>query len=221
MRGKKLRFCGYYEDITMFIPTILEGNENSHVRIDLYSRLLMDRIVLVDGPISQDLATSVCSQLIFLSSHAKGQDIYMYINSPGGDVTAGFAIYDTMRYISNPVSTVCLGYAASMGAFLLVGGEKGKRYSLPNSEILLHQPFAGIRGQVSDIEICAKNVIHKKHKMIRILSKNTGIEMKELEKITDRDLFITPEKAMKMGIIDRILENEDDLAVALTETATS
>ena len=198
----------------MFVPTIIEKNSDNTVQMDLFSRLLLDRIVLVAGAIDGALATTITSQLLFLSSHEPDKDIYMYINSPGGETTAGFAIYDTMKYIKNDVVTISVGMAASMGAFLLAGGTNGKRYALPHSQIMLHQPLGGIQGQASDIAICAKNVLQTKNMITEILSKNTGIEKERLEIMTDRDFFITPMEAKQLGLIDHILENQDDLKAA-------
>ena len=198
----------------MFVPTIIEKNSDNTVQMDLFSRLLLDRIVLVAGAIDGALATTITSQLLFLSSHEPDKDIYMYINSPGGETTAGFAIYDTMKYIKNNVVTISIGMAASMGAFLLAGGTIGKRYALPHSQIMLHQPLGGIQGQASDIAICAKNVLETKNMITSILSENTGIDRNKLEIMTDRDFFINPKEAKDLGIIDHILENQDDLKAA-------
>ncbi len=171
---------------------------------DIYSRLLEDRIIFLNGEIDDNVANSIVAQLIYLEGKNPDKDIFLYINSPGGSISAGLAIYDTMKYIKCDVSTLCIGLAASMGAFLLAGGTKGKRFALPNSEILIHQPLGGAQGQASDILIHAKHIEFIKKKMNTILSANTGKPLKVVEKDTDRDNFMTPEEAKDYGIIDEI-----------------
>ncbi len=186
------------------IPMVIDqtgGNERSY---DIYSRLLEDRIIFLTGEINDVTANVVIAQLIYLEGKNPDKDIYLYINSPGGSVSAGIAIYDTMNYIKCDVSTICIGLAASMGAFLLSSGTKGKRYALPNSEIMIHQPLGGAQGQASDIEIQAKHIQKTKQMLNKILSENTGKSLSVIEKDTDRDNYMTAEEAKKYGLIDNI-----------------
>ncbi len=171
---------------------------------DIYSRLLEDRIVFLNGEIDDNVANLVIAQLIYLEGKNPDKDIFLYINSPGGAVSAGLAIYDTMQYIKCDVTTICVGLAASMGAFLLSSGTKGKRFALPNSEIMIHQPLGGAQGQASDIEIQARHMAHIKEKLNKILSENTGKSIKTIEKDTDRDNYMTADEALKYGLIDKI-----------------
>ena len=173
---------------------------------DIYSRLLKDRIVFLGGPVEDQTANTVIAQLLFLESEDKEKDIKLYINSPGGSVTAGLAIYDTMQYIKPDVSTICVGLAASMGAVLLAAGAKGKRYSLPNSEILIHQVMGGAEGQASDIKIRAERIIKIRDRLNEILVKHTGQKFDKIEKDTDRDYFLSAEESLAYGIIDKIIE---------------
>ena len=184
----------------------LEQTGRGERSYDIYSRLLKDRIIFLGSEIVDDVANSIVAQLLFLESEDPDKDINLYINSPGGSVTAGLAIYDTMQYIRPKVSTICVGLAASMGAILLAGGAKGKRLALPNAEIMIHQPLGGARGQASDIEIQAKNIIKTKERMNRILSSHTGKDYKTVARDTDRDNYMTAEEAMKYGLIDKIIE---------------
>ena len=190
-----------------YAPTVIEKTDRGERAYDIYSRLLEDRIVFLSGEIDDAMADTVVAQLIFLESVADDKDITIYINSPGGSVTAGMAIYDTMNYIKCDVSTVCIGLAASMGAFLLSSGTKGKRYSLPNSEIMIHQPLGGFRGQASDIMIHAENIQKTKEKLNQILAKNTGKDYEQVVKDTDRDNFMSAEEALEYGLIDKIFTN--------------
>lgn len=192
----------------MYIPYVIEKTSNGERSYDIYSRLLKDRIVLLSGEIDDDLANSVIAQLLFLAAEDPDKDISLYILSPGGSVTAGMAIYDTMNYIKPDVSTICLGYAASMGAFLLSAGAKGKRYSLPNSEIMIHQVLGGYKGQATDIEIHTRNILRIKERLNRILSKNTGQTFEKISNDTERDYFMTPEEALEYGLIDKIVEKK-------------
>ncbi|MBQ6112281.1 MAG: ATP-dependent Clp endopeptidase proteolytic subunit ClpP, partial [Synergistaceae bacterium] len=173
---------------------------------DIYSRLLKDRIIFLGSEIVDDVANSIVAQLLFLESEDPDKDINIYINSPGGSVTAGLAIYDTMQYIKPQVSTICVGLAASMGAILLAGGAKGKRLALPNAEVMIHQPLGGARGQASDIEIQAKNILKTKERMNKILAAHTGQDIETIARDTDRDNYMTAEEAMKYGLIDKIIE---------------
>ena len=190
-----------------YAPTVIEKTDRGERAYDIYSRLLEDRIVFLSGEIGDAMADTVVAQLIFLESVADDKDITIYINSPGGSVTAGMAIYDTMNYIKCDVSTVCIGLAASMGAFLLSSGTKGKRYSLPNSEIMIHQPLGGFRGQASDIMIHAENIQKTKEKLNQILAQNTGKDYEQVVKDTDRDNFMSAEEALEYGLIDKIFTN--------------
>ncbi len=191
------------------IPTIIEKTNHGEKAYDLYSRLLKDRIILLGDEIDDSTANIVVAELLYLDS-LNHNDISLYINSPGGSVTSGMAIYDTMNMIKSDVSTICVGMAASMGAFLLSSGAKGKRYSLPNSEIMIHQPLGGAKGQATEIKIAAEHILKLKDKLNHILSRNTGQKLKTIEKDTDRDNFMTPEEALSYGIIDKVLEKEKD-----------
>ncbi|MBO4369135.1 MAG: ATP-dependent Clp endopeptidase proteolytic subunit ClpP [Desulfovibrio sp.] len=195
----------------MLIPTVIESTGRSERAYDIYSRLLKDRIVLLGSEVDDHVASLICAQLLFLESQDPEKEISLYINSPGGSVTAGFAIYDTMRYITAPVSTVCMGMAASMGAFLLCAGEKGMRYALPNSQIMIHQPLGGYRGQATDIEIHAKEIIRLKERLNRIMAENAGRSFEEIAQTTERDHFLTAEEAQELGLIDRVLVSRKDL----------
>jgi ATP-dependent Clp protease protease subunit len=187
------------------VPYVIEQTNRGERSYDIYSRLLKDRIIFLSEEVNDVTASLVVAQLLFLEAEAPDKDINFYINSPGGSVTAGMAIYDTMRYIKSDVSTICVGIAASMGAFLLAGGQKGKRFSLPNAEILIHQPMGGTRGQATDIQIHAEHILRTKAKMNQILSENTGRSLEEVTRDTDRDNYMTAEEALDYGIIDRII----------------
>jgi len=188
------------------VPYVIEQTNRGERSYDIYSRLLKDRIIFLSEEVNDVTASLVVAQLLFLEAEATDKDINFYINSPGGSITAGMAIYDTMRYIKSDVSTICVGIAASMGAFLLAGGKKGKRFALPNSEILIHQPMmAGLRGQATDIQIHAEHILRTKLKMNQILSENTGRSLEEITNDTDRDHYMTAEEALDYGIIDRII----------------
>ena len=188
----------------MLIPMVVDQTGNSERSYDIYSRLLEDRIIFLNGEIDDNIANIVVAQLIYLEGKNPDKDIFLYINSPGGSVSAGLAIYDTMKYIRCDVSTICIGRAASMGAFLLAGGTKGKRFSLPNSEIMIHQPLGGAQGQVSDIQIQANHIQDIKDRMNKMLSENTGKPLEIVEKDTDRDNYMTAKEAKEYGIIDEI-----------------
>ncbi len=188
----------------MLIPMVVDQNGASERSYDIYSRLLEDRIVFLNGEVTDESANLVIAQLIYLEGKNPSKDISLYINSPGGSVTAGLAIYDTMKYIKCDVSTICVGLAASMGAFLLAGGTKGKRFALPNSEIMIHQPIGGAQGQASDIQIQAKHIQKMKDNLNRILSENTGKPIEVVEKDTDRDNYMSAEEAKTYGVIDDI-----------------
>lgn len=186
------------------IPVVVEHTDRGERSYDIYSRLLEDRIIFLSGEINDAMANTIVAQLIYLEAKDMNKDIMVYINSPGGSVTAGMAIYDTMNYIKCDVSTICIGMAASMGAFLLSSGTKGKRYALPNSEIMIHQPLGGAQGQASDIKIQAEHILKIKDKMNRILSENTGKSIAEIERDTDRDNYLSADQALEYGLIDNV-----------------
>ncbi|MBO1623855.1 ATP-dependent Clp endopeptidase, proteolytic subunit ClpP [Bacillus cereus] len=189
------------------IPTVIEQTNRGERAYDIYSRLLKDRIIMLGSAIDDNVANSIVSQLLFLESQDPDKDIHLYINSPGGSITAGMAIYDTMQFIKPPVSTICIGMAASMGAFLLAAGEKGKRYALPNSEVMIHQPLGGAQGQATEIEIAAKRILFLREKLNQILADRTGQPLEVLQRDTDRDNFMTAERALEYGLIDKIFTN--------------
>ena len=189
----------------MIIPTIVEKTGRGERVYDIYSRLLKDRIVMLNGEVNDQSANLVIAQLLFLEAEDPDKDIYLYINSPGGVITSGMAIYDTMNFIKPDIVTICIGQAASMGAFLLAGGTKGKRYSLPHSRIMIHQPLGGAQGQATDIEIHAKEILRMKKELNEILAKNTGQSLRKIEKDTERDFFMSAEEALKYGLIDKVL----------------
>ena len=194
-----------------YVPYVVENTGRSERTYDIYSRLLKDRIILLSTEVTDAVASSICAQLLFLESQDPEQEINLYINSPGGSVTAGLAIYDTMRYITSPVTTVCMGRAASMGAFLLAAGRKGMRFALPNSQIMIHQPLGGYQGQASDIEIHAREILRLTENLNRMLAENTGQPYEAIVAATERDNFLTSEEARKLGIIDRVLTSRRDL----------
>ena len=188
----------------MLIPMVVDQTSKGERSYDIYSRLLEDRIIFISGEITDETANSVVAQLIYLEGNDPEKDIAVYINSPGGSVSAGMAIYDTMNYVKCDVSTICVGLAASMGAFLLASGTKGKRFALPNSEIMIHQPLGGAQGQASDIEIRAKQILRIKENINKILSERTGQSLEKVSKDTDRDFYMTAEEALKYGLVDKI-----------------
>ena len=198
---------------TYLVPTVIEQSGRGERAFDIYSRLLKERIVFLVGPVTDESANLVVAQLLFLESENPDKDIFFYINSPGGSVTAGMSIYDTMNFIKPNVSTLCLGQAASMGAFLLSAGEKGKRFALPNSRIMIHQPLisGGLGGQASDIEIHARELLKIKEKLNRLMAKHCGRDLADLERDTDRDNFMSAEEAKEYGLIDQVLENRASL----------
>ncbi|WP_035588874.1 ATP-dependent Clp endopeptidase proteolytic subunit ClpP [Hippea jasoniae] len=192
------------------IPIVIEKTPQGERAYDIYSRLLKDRIVMLNGEINDDTSSIIVSQLLFLESEDPDKDIFLYINSPGGSVTAGLAIYDTIQYIKCDVTTICIGSAASMGALLLASGTKGKRYSLPHARIMIHQPIGGITGQATEIEIHAKEILRLKKILNEILAKHTGKRLKTIEKDTERDYFMDANEALKYGIIDRIIYSREE-----------
>ncbi len=191
------------------IPMIVDKETNGERSYDIFSRLLKDRIILLSGEIDDECANSVIAQLLYLDS-LNNEEISLYINSPGGSVTSGMAIYDTMNFVKSDVSTICLGMAASMGAFLLSSGKKGKRYVLPNSEIMIHQPLGGAKGQATEIKIAAEQILKTKEKLNKILSENTGQNLKKVEQDTERDHFLDANEALDYGLIDKIITQKKE-----------
>ncbi|PYF05954.1 ATP-dependent Clp endopeptidase proteolytic subunit ClpP [Ureibacillus chungkukjangi] len=192
------------------IPTVIEQTSRGERAYDIYSRLLKDRIILLGSAIDDNVANSIVAQLLFLAAEDPDKDISLYINSPGGSITAGMAIYDTMQFIKPQVSTICIGMAASMGAFLLAAGEPGKRFALPNAEVMIHQPLGGAQGQATEIEIAAKRILFLRDKLNQILSDRTGQPIDRISKDTDRDNFMTAENAKEYGLIDQIINRVED-----------
>lgn len=192
--------------MSYLVPTVLEKTQYGERAYDIYSRLLKDRIIFVGGPIDDTVANLIIAQLIFLENEDPKKDITMYVNSPGGSVTAGMAIIDTMHFVRPDVSTVCVGMAASMGAMILSQGAKGKRFALPNSEVMIHQPLGGAEGQASDIAITAKRILQTREQLYKMLAKSTGKPLSQIEKDADRDYFMTSDEAKKYGIIDDIIK---------------
>ncbi len=189
------------------IPTVIEKEINGERSYDIYSRLLKDRIIILNGEINDTTANIIVAQLLYLDSESN-EDISLYINSPGGSITAGMAIYDTMNFIKSKVSTICIGIAASMAAFLLSSGEKGKRLALPNSEVMIHQPLGGAQGQATEIKIAAERILKLKEKLNKIMAKNTGQPLEKIQQDTERDYFLSSKDAKNYGLIDKIIENK-------------
>lgn len=192
------------------VPIVIEQSGRGERAYDIYSRLLRDRVVFIVGAVTEQTANLVVAQLLFLESENPDKDISLYINSPGGSVSAGFAIYDTMQFVKPDVSSICIGVAASMGAFLLAAGAKGKRYSLPNSRIMIHQPMGGVQGQAADIEIHAKEILYLRERLNKILSERTGQPVEKIAKDTDRDNFMSADDAVKYGLIDKIFVSRNE-----------
>lgn len=192
------------------IPTVIETTNRGERAYDIYSRLLKDRIIMLGSAIDDNVANSIVSQLLFLQAQDSEKDIYLYINSPGGSVTAGFAIYDTIQHIKPDVQTICIGMAASMGSFLLAAGTKGKRFALPNAEVMIHQPLGGAQGQATEIEIAANHILKTREKLNRILAERTGQSIEKIQKDTDRDNFLTADEAKEYGLIDNVMQPEDN-----------
>jgi len=192
------------------VPMVVEQTPKGERSYDIYSRLLKERVIFLCGQVEDHMANLIVAQLLFLESESPEKDIFLYINSPGGSVTAGMAIYDTMKFIRPNVSTVCIGQAASMGAFLLSGGEKGKRYCLPNARVMIHQPLGGFQGQASDFEIHAKEILYIKEKLNRLMAEHTGQPLDKVSTDTDRDNFLSAESAVEYGLVDSILEQRID-----------
>ena len=193
------------------IPTVIEQSSRGERAYDIYSRLLKDRIIMLSGPIDDNVANSVIAQLLFLDAQDSEKDIYLYINSPGGSVSAGLAIFDTMNFVKADVQTIVLGMAASMGRFLLTAGQKGKRFALPNAEIMIHQPLRGAQGQATEIEIAARHILDTRQRLNSILAERTGQPIEVIERDTDRDNYMTAEQAKEYGLIDEVMENSSAL----------
>jgi len=199
--------ANFKEDLNMnLIPTVIEQTSRGERAYDIYSRLLKDRIILLGSAIDDNVANAIVAQLLFLEAEDPDKDIHLYINSPGGSVTAGMAIYDTMQFIKPKVQTICLGMAASMGSFLLAAGEKGMRYALPNAEVMIHQPLGGAQGQATEIEIAAKHILATREKLNKILAERTGQDLETIARDTDRDNYMTAEQAKNYGLIDHVIE---------------
>ncbi|MDN6731213.1 MAG: ATP-dependent Clp endopeptidase proteolytic subunit ClpP [Atopostipes suicloacalis] len=194
------------------VPTVVEQSPRGERSYDIYSRLLKDRIIMLSGEINDAVANTIVAQLLFLDAQDPDKDIFLYINSPGGSVTAGMAVYDTMNFVNADVQTIVIGMAASMGSLLAAAGEKGKRYALPNSEIMIHQPLGGAQGQATEIEIAAKHILKTKEKLNRILSERTGQDIEVIERDTDRDNYLSAEEAKDYGLIDEIVENSNKIS---------
>jgi ATP-dependent Clp protease protease subunit len=202
---------------TIYPPYIIEKSARGERTYDIFSRLLMDRIIFLGTPINDDVANIVIAQLLFLEADAPERDIHLYINSPGGSVSAGLAIYDTMQWMRSPVNTICMGLAASMGAFLLAAGRKGRRTALPHARVMIHQPSGGTQGSAADIEIQAREIIYLRAKMNELMAKHTGRALEQIEKDVDRDRFMSAEEAKNYGIIDNVIAHRSEL-VELTKT---
>ena len=199
------------------IPTVIETTSRGERAYDIYSRLLKDRIIMIGSAIDDNVANSVVSQLLFLQAQDAEKDIYLYINSPGGSVTAGMAIYDTMQHIKPDVQTIAMGMAASMGSFLLAAGAKGKRFALPNAEVMIHQPLGGAQGQATEIEIAAKHILKTREKLNKILAERTGQPLEKIEKDTDRDNYLSASEAAEYGLIDEVLEPDKEVKKDMSE----
>ncbi|HSG52702.1 MAG TPA: ATP-dependent Clp endopeptidase proteolytic subunit ClpP [Rheinheimera sp.] len=195
--------------VNALVPIVIEQTAKGERSFDIYSRLLKDRIIFLTGPVEDHMANLIVAQLLFLESENPEKDIYIYINSPGGSVTAGLSIYDTMRYIKPDISTICVGQAASMGAFLLSGGTKGKRYCLPNARVMIHQPLGGFQGQATDFEIHAREILNIKEKLNRLMAEHTGKTYEQVCKDTERDNFLSAQQALEYGLVDAIFSSRD------------
>ena len=207
-----------FDPTNALVPMVVEQTAKGERSYDIYSRLLKENVIFLVGQVEDHMANLIVAQMLFLEAENPEKDIFLYINSPGGSVTAGMAIYDTMNFIKPNVSTVCIGQAASMGAFLLSAGEKGKRYCLPNSRVMIHQPLGGFQGQASDFEIHAKEILSIKEKMNRLMAEHTGQKYEKVAKDTDRDNFLSADEAMKYGLIDQVLSSRPDASQADTKS---
>ncbi len=204
---------------TIYTPSIIERSSRGERSYDVFSRLLMDRIVFLGSPVDDDVANVLIAQLLFLDADAPGKDIHLYLNCPGGSVSAGMAIYDTMQYLKSPVSTMCMGFAASMGCFLLSGGHKGKRSALPHARIMMHQPSGGARGTAADIELAAKEILYLRARVNELMARHTGRTAEQIALDFDRDRYMSAEEAVAYGIIDHVVTGPRDEAAALLQTA--
>ena len=203
--------------LDMTVPIVVETSGRTERAYDIFSRLLKDRILLLGSEVNDAVASLICAQLLFLESQDPEKEIYLYINSPGGSVTAGMAIYDTMNYITPPIATVCMGRAASMGAFLLSAGQKGMRYALPNSQVMIHQPLGGFQGQATDIDIHAREILRMRETLNGLLAKHTGQPIEKIAQDTERDNFMTAEMAQAYGLVDKVLASRRDLLAEKSE----
>ena len=203
--------------LDMTVPIVVETSGRTERAYDIFSRLLKDRIVLLGSEVNDAVASLICAQLLFLESQDPEKEIYLYINSPGGSVTAGMAIYDAMNYITPPIATVCMGRAASMGAFLLSAGQKGMRYALPNSQVMIHQPLGGFQGQATDIDIHAREILRMRETLNGLLAKHTGQPIEKIAQDTERDNFMTAEMAQAYGLVDKVLASRRDLLAEKSE----
>ena len=203
--------------LDMTVPIVVETSGRTERAYDIFSRLLKDRIVLLGSEVNDAVASLICAQLLFLESQDPENEMYLYINSPGGSVTAGMAIYDTMNYITPPIATVCMGRAASMGAFLLSAGQKGMRYALPNSQVMIHQPLGGFQGQATDIDIHAREILRMRETLNGLLAKHTGQPIEKIAQDTERDNFMTAEMAQAYGLVDKVLASRRDLLAEKSE----
>ena len=203
--------------LDMTVPIVVETSGRTERAYDIFSRLLKDRIVLLGSEVNDAVASLICAQLLFLESQDPEKEIYLYINSPGGSVRAGMAIYDTMNYITPPIATVCMGRAASMGAFLLSAGQKGMRYALPNSQVMIHQPLGGFQGQATDIDIHAREILRMRETLNGLLAKHTGQPIEKIAQDTERDNFMTAEMAQAYGLVDKVLASRRDLLAEKSE----
>jgi ATP-dependent Clp protease protease subunit len=195
--------------MSLYVPMVIEQSHRGERAYDIYSRLLKDRIVVLGGPINDDVANLIIAQLLFLEADDPEKEIHLYINSPGGDVNAGLGIYDVMQYVHPAVSTICMGQAASMAAVLLAAGARGKRLALPNSRVMIHQPWGGVQGQSSDIQIHAQEILKLRHRLNEILAEHTGNEVEKIERDTDRDNFLDARQAVAYGLVDRVIERHE------------
>jgi len=202
---------------TIYTPSVIERSSRGERSYDIFSRLLLDRIVFLGTPVNDDVANVVIAQLLFLEADNPGKDIHLYINCPGGSVSAGLAMYDTMQHLSSPVSTICMGFAASMGCFLLAGGAKGKRFSLPHARIMMHQPSGGSEGTAADIEIAAREILYTRTRINELMAKHTGRAVEEIERDFDRDRYMSADDAKDYGIIDHVITSRSEIVEATAQ----
>jgi len=206
---------------TIYTPSVIERSSRGERSYDIFSRLLIDRIVFLGTPVNDDVANVVIAQLLFLEADNPGKDIHLYINCPGGSVSAGLAMYDTMQHLSSPVSTICMGFAASMGCFLLAGGAKGKRFALPHARIMMHQPSGGSEGTASDIEIAAREILYTRSRINELMAKHTGRPVEDIERDFDRDRFMSSDEAKDYGIIDHVITSRTEMVEATAQPSVT